>query len=133
MLFIFDLDDTLTHEGFDDIEGVFICDETIAVLSRLRGAGHTLAIASHNDRAIELLRKNGIHDFFDERLVQGYEHVDKRGHLNTILERTNMRVHECVYIDDLEVHVLNARALGMQGEVCCHLTGVTVEQIEKYL
>ena len=59
MLFIFDLDDTLLHEGFDDINGVFMFDETLLVLQFLKEQGHKLDIASHNNRALELLRKNG--------------------------------------------------------------------------
>lgn len=134
MLFIFDLDDTLIHEGFDDIPGVFIFDETIEVLKFLKNSGHILAIASHNDRALELLKKNGISQYFDFNLVQGYEHTDKIGHLTNILNNCKkFTAKDCIFFDDLEVHVKIAHNMGMQGEVCCYKKGITMKQIIKYL
>jgi FMN phosphatase YigB (HAD superfamily) len=131
MLCIFDLDDTLCHEGFDDIDGVYVFDDTVRVLQYLTDEGHTLAIASHNDRALELLHKNGLAHFFDHSLVQGFESVDKVVHIDAILHRLpTFSPGECVFFDDVSEHVEMACKRGMRGVVVCHVHGLSLEQVK---
>ncbi len=133
MLFIFDLDDTLTHEGFDDVPGVFVFDETVAILQLSKDAGHTMAVASHNARALEILTKNGLDRFFERDLIQVYDHADKLQHLKRIRELCgDLSADGCVYFDDLEVHVGAARDMGMRADVCCHVTGLTISQVRRF-
>lgn len=127
MLVIFDLDDTLIHEGFEDVPGAFLFPSTLEILRWLRARGHELAIASHNDDAHALLTKNGIEDFFD--CVVGYQ---PRCGLKTPLLKAVLRhfqgrygPSDCVYYDDVQVHVREATDLGIRGLVVPHLDGIT--------
>lgn len=129
MLYIFDLDDCLIHEGFEDVPGEFVFEHTHAVLTELQEQGHTLAIASHNTQAQELLSKNGIAHYFRRELVQGFEHTSKVAHISAILRLAEFDVQDCVYFDDVQKHVLEAQQMGLHAELCCHLKGLNPAQI----
>jgi HAD superfamily phosphatase (TIGR01681 family) len=129
MIYIFDLDDTLTHEGFDDIPGVYVCEQAEGVLRYLANQNHTLAVASHNNRAYSILKKNNIAHFFDPNLVIGFEHESKKPHIAQIMGITNQTSDKYVYIDDMEIHVQEAREMGLGAKLCSWQHGVTMQDI----
>jgi len=118
MLHIFDLDDTLIHEGFPPEERC-ICRETLEVLNYLKAQNHRLAVASHNNMTEQRLRANGILHYFD--IVQGYPPAPgtftKRTHVEIILAFYDNRFapQDVVFYDDLYevIHDLKTSHLGI--------------------
>lgn len=133
MLVIFDLDDCLIHEGFEHVDGIFLFPETLQVLQYLKLREHDIAIASHNDDAIALLKKNKISQFFS--FVIGFQPntLTKIPHLTIILDHFKglYDPEDCVYFDDLEQYVIESQSIGMNGRVVSHLDGVTLANLYK--
>jgi FMN phosphatase YigB (HAD superfamily) len=132
MLFIFDLDDTLIHEGFEEFPGVYLFQETISILNYLQVTGNILAIATHNDNVKSLLIKNKIDKYFNEDLVIGFNHISKKPHILKILQISSYKPHECIYIDDLEFHVNEAKELGLKSFCANYITGLSLKEIKSY-
>lgn len=132
MLFIFDLDDTLINEGFDDIPGVFLFDETLKVLDYLLLNNHTLAIATHNDNALAQLKKNKLDKYFDVNLVVAFDNISKIPHLKKLINICNdIDIKNFVYIDDLKIHTDEAKLLNIFSYNSSYITGITMKDIQK--
>ena len=130
-LVIFDLDDTLIHEGFDE-KKPRLCAETQNVLDYLLEKGYTLAIASHNRRALEILKKIQLHEHFS--VICGYvpDCVTKNPHIDEILgalpgvfSRTSI-----VLFDDLQSNVSAAKEHGIEARLVNWKTGVTLADVQ---
>jgi FMN phosphatase YigB (HAD superfamily) len=126
-----DLDDTLINEGFEEFPSVYLFPETMSILSYLKVSGHTLAIATHNDNVYKILKKYKIDHFFNPDLVIGFNDISKKPHILTILQISGFQPYDCVYIDDLQFHVNEAKELGLKGFCADYITGLSLKEIQK--
>jgi FMN phosphatase YigB (HAD superfamily) len=130
MICIFDLDDTLIHENFEDHDGIFLFEETVSILTYLVNNDYTLAIATHNSNVYEILKKNDIEHFFDPDLVIGFDDVSKKPHLNMIMHIANVEPQDCIYFDDLLFHVQEAKELGMHSYCVDFIHGLKLKDVK---
>ena len=128
---IFDLDDTLIHEGFS-AENTPLCKDTLKVLDYLKHREYKLAIASHNDNSLLYLQSVKICHYFD--FVSGEDHYNnlkpsKIANLSAVLDYFDVKSGNCYYFDDVEAHVLEAKELGMNAYSVDWMVGISYEQV----
>lgn len=133
---IFDLDDTLVHEGFEDENGIlgesFLFKEVKDVLKYLKEEGHTMAVASHNEKAEIILKSCNIHHFF--KVIVGYcpPSFGKTPLVEDILNRVdNMGKEDVVFFDDLYENVTELKSHGIQSKLVSWEHGVTREDLHE--
>lgn len=126
-IFIFDLDDVLIHEGFDH---PILCNDTIKVLNTIRNKGK-LAIASHNDHGLEILKILGIFELFS--YIQAYNDRSKLQHFINIIKHFDVNYADCVLFDDLIENINLAKELGMKTILVNHTTGITIDDISEFI
>ena len=131
MLIIFDLDDTLIHEGFEEFtERSFICQSTLKVLEYLK-RNHQLAIASHNLEAAALAKRAGILHYFDIIVGEDPPCNTKRPLIDLILERVGKEKTDIMMFDDYPAVVKDLEDYGIQCQLVDFRTGVTMEDVSK--
>jgi HAD superfamily phosphatase (TIGR01681 family) len=129
-LAVFDLDDTLIHEGFADSEPI-LCNDTMAILELLKKNNIKIALASHNHNAETIMKNAGIYNFFD--FVQAYyDFTDKASHIHNIMEHFsffNIKLDEMVFYDDMKINIIKARINGINAKLVSHKTGITLDDV----
>ena len=128
-LVIFDLDDTLVHEGFEDYNESLLCNDVLNVLEDLKRNGHLLAIASHNEDAEIIAKKCGISQFFD--IIVGYcpDTYSKLPLVEEILEFTKKSKDDIVFFDDLYENISELHRNGMKAKKVNWEIGITKRDI----
>jgi HAD superfamily phosphatase (TIGR01681 family) len=128
---IFDLDDTLIHEGFEEFrdEHSTLCDDTIQVLDTLRGKGIKIALASHNYGAESMLKDLNLFDYFCT-IQAYYDDTDKKSHINKILKELNVVPKEVVFFDDLIENIESISGLGIKSIQVSWEHGVKLSDIK---
>jgi len=129
MLVIFDLDDTLIHEGFEDPFERLMCAEAEDILKYLKHKGHTLAIASHNLKAKELAKQYNIHFYFDIILGECPPCYTKMPLINKILGLTLMEKKDVVFFDDLVEMASDTKRNGIATKLVDYTKGVTMNDV----
>lgn len=127
---VFDLDDTLIHEGFSESEPR-LCAETPKVLEYLLQKGHKLSIASHNHRALKILETIHLHDHF--AVVCGYvpKCVTKNPHIEEILTALKAQKDSIVLFDDLQSNITAAKQYGVSAHLVNWKTGITFKDVQR--
>lgn len=123
----FDLDDTLTHEGFEPVPP--LCDDAVDVLARCRALGLRVAIVSHNSNAAAICAATGLDAYIDAYIAESA--YDKFDMLRRAMAHFDVAPQACVLFDDMQEHVRTARAMGMRGVHVSWVTGVTRELFER--
>lgn len=133
-LVIFDLDDTLRHDGFDDCNctlgyGLHLCEEIESILKYLQEKGHVLAVASHNFEALSILTTLNVHSYFDI-IVGECESADTKIPLvNKILKHTNMAKNDIIFFDDLREITDDLKRNGIIAKMINWRYGVRMKDI----
>lgn len=127
MIFIFDLDDVLIHEGFMP---PILCSDSLVVLNIAKQHGR-LALASHNSYASPILKSLGLDSMFE--VIAGYRDVDKLTHFKGIKHLLGVEYSDCIFFDDLEPNIKLADSLGMKTCLVNHITGISVKDILQFL
>jgi len=131
---IFDLDDTLVHEGFDEL-GLgerLLFKEVKEVLEYLKEKGHTLAIASHNEKAEFILKSCNIHHFF--KVIMGYcpPSFEKMPLVEDVLKCVgNVGRDDVVFFDDLSENVTELKRKGIRAKLVSWEHGVTLKDLRE--
>jgi len=126
-LAVFDLDDTLVHEGFAD-EHPILCDDTLGILTMLRDMGVKIALASHNHKSEVILQNSDIRHYFDS--VQAYhDYTDKQSHLKNIMKELSIEPKQTVFFDDLIENLNGVARLGVKVVPVSNIRGVTMSDI----
>jgi HAD superfamily phosphatase (TIGR01681 family) len=126
MLYIFDLDDTLIHEGFNFHE-TKLCNDTIEVLEYLKTNGYKIVLASHNSHANEYLKATKIDKYFD--FAYG-EYLDKSIMLiNIMMKFPNIEPKNIYFYDDVQENISKARVLGINAYLVDWKVGIKKTQI----
>ena len=127
---VFDLDDTLIHQGFEEIHPI-LCLETENVINYLVQKGYAMAVASHNKSASTRLHAIKLHQHF--AVVHGYvpECVTKNPHLQQIATTLQVPPSSVVLFDDLKSNIRAAKAIGVDAYLVNWKTGITMRDIEK--
>lgn len=132
---IFDLDDTLIHEGFEDyahLGEMLLFKEVKSVLEYLKEKGHTLAIASHNEQAEFLLKSCNIHHFFE--VVVGYcpPSFEKMPLVEDVLKCVqHMETSDVVFFDDLYENVTELKRKGIRAKMVSWEHGITHQDLRE--
>ena len=132
---IFDLDDTLVHEGFEFehsriLSKALLFNEVEEILKYLTEKGHTLAIASHNEKAEFILKSCNIHHFF--KVIVGYcpPSFEKMPLVEDVLKCVeNMGKDDVVFFDDLYENVTELKRNGIQAKLVSWKHGVTFNDL----
>lgn len=131
-LVIFDLDDTLRHDGFDDndkyMDG-FLCKETIDILKYLKKNNHVVALASHNIDAVGIVTRFKIHQYFDILLGECDDASTKMPLVNKILEETGLEKKDIIFFDDLREITDDLKRNGIVAKQIDWCHGVTMKDI----
>ena len=127
---IFDLDDTLIHEGFCEPK---VCQDTKRVLDFFEKIGCKLIIASHNDNAQKLLEMINMVSYFDH--VIGQNDTSKKPMLQEILKRyDSANPKRILFFDDLQCHVKDAKqTFGIRSHLVNWKTGIRMTDVSKML
>ncbi len=132
-LYIFDLDDTLIHEGFnqysDAVRYGTACDDTLKILQRLKACKVKTAIASNNYNAAKILRFLNLYEYFD--LIVGHsDNSCKANHLTFILSHfSGIPKSEIVFYDDYQENIETAKSMNIQSVLVDWKTGVNWEDV----
>ena len=127
MLIIFDLDDTLIHEGFRQPR---LCNDTIWILEFLKKNGHRLAIASHNTNAKIILKKCQIDHYFDIIVGECPTDLTKITLINKILEHCRVNNKEqVIFFDDIETHIHEISSFKIKSHLVNWINGITKTDI----
>lgn len=122
MLVIFDLDGTLWH---DDTER--LCEDTEWVLEYLTGENHTLALASYNPDAQEVLDRMSILHRFTS--VIGDYSMDKYDHVTELMGRLSFDKDQVIFFDDDERNVKMLTQRKVRAHLVDSRCGITLEDI----
>lgn len=103
-LCIFDLDDVLIHEGF---EQPVLCDDTIKILQLLKENSILIALATYNEDAIQILITLNILQYFDYIAAWEDDNSKKVEHITKILQHfTNeTKLDNIYFFDDLQENI----------------------------
>jgi len=130
-LVIFDLDDTLCHEGFsvEEYKESFLCLHTKDILEYLHKQGHVLAIASHNECAEQISQLCGILQYFT--YIVGYCPITntKMPLVQDILNYTTMSKEDVIFFDDVEQNVNEMNENGIRAKKVCWKIGITLHDL----
>ena len=129
MLVIFDLDDTLIHEGFEEPFKKMICAETMDVLKHLKERNHTLAVASHNLNAENLVKLYGMHEYFHMIVGECPPCYTKMPLINAIMKQTGKCITDVIYFDDLIEMTSDTARHNVKTKLVNYLTGITMKDI----
>ncbi len=129
-LVIFDLDDCLIHEGFDE---PIICDDTIEILKYLKNMDVKISLASHNYQGLEILKRIGLYEYFDPQLCCAFFDDTKKKHLASIISTSGIPHEDIIFFDDLDCNIIYGRSIGIQSIRVDYRKGITLEQIKKYI
>ena len=133
-LVIFDLDDTLIHEGFSDN---ILCDDTEYVLKRLKELKIPIVLATHNHEAHRILAqihiRNSKSNMFFDTIFAYHDYTNKKSHLTKIIEQySSISPSEMLFFDDLGKNIITATKLGITGHLVNYTTGITRKDLELY-
>ena len=132
-LVIFDLDDTLRHDGFDCNctigFGLHLCEETEDILKYLQEKGHILAVASHNLDALGIVTKCNIHHYFDIILGECDDYGTKMPLVNKILHHTKMEKDDIIFFDDLREITDDLKKNGIKAKLINWVYGVRMKDV----
>jgi HAD superfamily hydrolase (TIGR01509 family) len=126
-LYIFDLDDTLIHEGFEPNE-TKLCTDTLHVLNLLRQQSHKIVLCSRNDRSQEYLKATGIDKYFD--MVIGKDEPKDETLLEIVTAFSDISHDRCYLYDDLPENIKAAEKLGIHGVRVNWETGIVLSQFK---
>lgn len=132
-LFIFDLDDTLIHEGFEDDDPI-LCDDTLQIFDLLESLGIKIAIATFNENGKNILRNAKLYDRILH--IEDFEDFeDKFTHVSNIMKRhPEISNEEVCYVDDDQINVKCIRLMfGMKTIYADYCRGVKLEEIRDVL
>ena len=132
-LVIFDLDDTLRHDGFDCNcsigYGLHLCEDVIPILKYLSEKNHVLAVASHNLDALKILTKCDIAHYFDIIVGECDDAATKMPLVNKILQHTKKTKGDIVFFDDLREIADDLQRNGVKVKLINWVYGVRMEDI----
>ncbi len=130
-LFIFDLDDTLIHEGFEDEEPI-LCDDTIKIFELLKSLDINITIATFNENGVNIIKNAGI----DKYIIQTEafcDFHDKSTHVsNILLNYSQLDMNEVCYVDDDNNNCIKS-VFGIKTILADYSKGITLEQIKDIL
>ncbi len=132
-LVIFDLDDTLRHDGFDCRctvgFGLHLCEETLDILEYLRKKKYMLAIASHNLDATNVAEKLNICHFFNIIIGECESPATKMPLVNKILSHTGKDKKDIIFFDDLREITDDLKQNGIKATQINWMYGVRMQDI----
>ena len=134
-LVIFDLDDTLVHEGFEDEKGFgenMLFKDVKGILQYLTEKGHVLAVASHNEKAESVLQTCNIHQYF--KVIVGYcpRSFEKTPLVEDVLNRVeSMGRDDVIFFDDLSENVAELKRKGIRAKLVSWVHGVTFKDLQE--
>ena len=124
---IFDLDDTLIHEGFDE---PILCDETLETLRWLQEQDALIAVATHNDDAMAIIKELKIDHFFTGGVAAYTDDSYKLSHVNLLLRELNrsrfiesqgktdsFTFNDIIFVDDVDENVEKLRLHGVVAAI----------------
>lgn len=118
---IFDLDDTLIHEGF---EIPIKCADALDVLKLAKENGCIVCLATLNEDALDLCKQVDLSKYIDFTVAIDIE--SKLTHFIKIMEYCDCVPSEMLVFDDVYKHILEARSIGINGCLVDWKTGVTL-------
>lgn len=133
MLIIFDLDDTLIHEGFEKwpAKDAHICKGTKRVLNYCRNKDYIMAIASHNYEAEKLLKKYNLHLYFKVIVGRVPQFYNKLPLIKEIMEKCNVDDTSVVYyFDDLYEMVQEMKNNHISAKHVSWEKGITLQDVK---
>lgn len=122
---IFDLDDTLIHEGFDI---PVLCDETMNVLNYLKNKEYLLCIATLNENAHNICKHIGILNYFE--YIYEKDILSKSEHFYEIINYFNVSPCDIILYDDVYKHIEEANDIGIRGVLVNWETGITLSLLQ---
>jgi HAD superfamily phosphatase (TIGR01681 family) len=115
-IIIFDLDDTLIHEGFTP---AILCDHVLEVLNFLSQQDIILCIASYNEDATKIIDELELSSYFDQ--IIGYDCKSKTEQIQQVIEKNpTISPNQIHFFDDLMINIQDCGDL-----VQCHLVNPT--------
>lgn len=100
-LVIFDLDDTLITRNNED-ENILVPD-TMSVLEYLKQQKIRIAIASHNNETLSIIKRLGIYNYFDT-IAAYYDNTWKYSHVKSICKLLKISYNETLFCDDFPMN-----------------------------
>lgn len=111
-----------TGASIDEVNAMYASEQinplVVGLLNKLRGDYKTgLITNAHHEHLVPLLEQHLLSDLFDTIVVSSELGIVKPNPaiFEHALDDLGIAPQEAIYIDDLERHVLAARALGMQA------------------
>jgi len=131
-LAIFDLDDTLIHEGFNIPR---LCDDTIKVLNTLKDKEYRLIIATFNKDAVMILRQLGLYSMFDIVLTSSGSLYYKSTMIKSIMagyikDGYYVDKKNIYFFDDMEDNIEDVLKLMENAILVNYNTGITMDDIK---
>lgn len=131
-LFIFDMDDTLIHEGFED-DSPILCDDTIKCFELLKKKNALITVATFNENGKTILKNAGLDSYICQ--IEDFDFHDKFTHVTNILKNyPDINMEEIVYIDDDKIN--NKKIQSSFGIKCVQVNyevGIILFQIEELM
>lgn len=124
---IFDLDDTLIHEGF---EHPVECPDALKVIQFFYAKEYIICIATLNEYGVELCKQTSFCSFVSQIIALNTNDL-KDYHLNTIMDYYKCKPKDCVFFDDISENVQYAKQLGVKAKLVNWRTGVTIKDAYK--
>ena len=134
---LFDLDDVLIHEGFDDLilssenPDQYLCEETISVLQYVKNLGLKMALVSHNPQGSKIIDKMGLTNYFSS--IQSYSAYTKFFHLSDTIDALKVNASNCLFCDDLERNLRMAESMGISTLLVNGEHGISLKSIQSKL
>lgn len=122
---IFDLDDTLIHEGFDN---PILCNETMSVLNYLKNKEYLLCVATLNENAVSICEHIGILNYFE--YIYKKDTLSKSQHFYEIINYFNVSPCDIILYDDVYKHIEEANDIGIHGILVNWETGITLSLLQ---
>lgn len=121
-LFIFDLDDTLIHEGIPDF---VLCEDTLEILQKIKLQGDIVALATHNQDAERIIGRLDIAKYISH-VDSVYDASCKVTNIRRIIARYP-DARDPIFYDDLSENVEAVqRRIGIRARKVSWRTGITI-------
>ncbi len=119
---IFDLDDTLIHEGF---ESAVKCSDSLEVLELAKKKHYIICVATLNADAVNLCKQTDLYKYID--LIVAIDIESKLRHFQIIKEHYNCESSQIIVFDDVAKHIFEAESIGIKSYLVNWVTGVTLD------